>query len=111
MLEEKMNLGAYEGEQVLEMDIDRLRDFRNHPFKITADMSMVELKESIEKFGILNPLIIRPVLDGCYEIISGHRRRYAAKQLGYRKVPVVIRVMKDEMIDILKAWMEQYWDL
>jgi ParB family chromosome partitioning protein len=96
MSEEKMNLGAYEGEQVLEMDIDRLRDFRNHPFKITADMSMVELKESIEKFGILNPLIIRPVLDGCYEIISGHRRRYAAKQLGYRKVPVVIRVMKDD---------------
>jgi ParB family chromosome partitioning protein len=52
---------------------------------------MVELKESIEKFGILNPPIIRLVLDECYEIISGHRRRYAAKQLGYRKVPVVIR--------------------
>jgi hypothetical protein len=47
MSKEKMNLGTYEGEQVLEMDIERLRDFRNHPFKITADMSMVELKESI----------------------------------------------------------------
>ena len=60
---------------------------------------MVELKESIQKFGILNPLIVRPVIEGYYEIISGHRRRYAAKQLGYTKVPVIIKVMRtDEAI-------------
>ena len=54
------------------------------------------LKDSIKKYGVLNPLIVRPVPDGVYEIISGHRRRYAAQQLGYRKVPVIIRVMNDE---------------
>ena len=52
--------------------------------------------ESIEKFGILNPLIVRPMKEGVYEIISGHRRRFAAEKLGYRKVPVIIRVMCDE---------------
>ena len=96
MSQEKKNLGVNAGEKVMEMDIDRLHDFRNHPFKITADISMVELQESIEKYGILNPLIVRPVLEGYYEIISGHRRKFAAKQLGYKKVPVIIRVMKED---------------
>lgn len=54
------------------------------------------LKESIEKYGILNPLIVRPVPDGVYEIISGHRRKHAAELLGYRKVPVLIRVMTED---------------
>ena len=54
------------------------------------------LKESIADYGILTPLVVRPVLDGVYEIISGHRRKYAAQQLGYRKVPVIIRVLSDE---------------
>lgn len=96
MSDEKMNIGTSEGDQVIELDINRLRTFRNHPFKVNADMNMVELKDSIEKFGILNPLIVRPVKEGYYEIISGHRRRYAAKQLGYKKVPVIIKVMKDD---------------
>ena len=96
MSEEKMNIGSAEGDQVLELDINRLRDFKNHPFKVTADMSMVELKDSIERYGILNPLIVRPVPEGYYEIISGHRRKFAAKQLGYTKVPVIIKVMKND---------------
>ena len=96
MSQEKKNLGVNAGEKVMEMDIDRLHDFRNHPFKITADISMVELQESIEKYGILNPLIVRHVLEGYYEIISGHRRKFAAKQLGFKKVPVIIRVMKED---------------
>ena len=96
MSEEIMNIGSAEGDQVLELDINRLRTFKNHPFKVTADMSMVELKDSIEKYGILNPLIVRPVPEGYYEIISGHRRKFAAKQLGYTKVPVIIKVMKND---------------
>ena len=96
MSEEIMNIGSAEGDQVLELDINRLRAFKNHPFKVTADMSMVELKDSIEKYGILNPLIVRPRPEGVYEIISGHRRKYAAERLGYRKVPVIIRAMKDD---------------
>ena len=96
MSEEKMNLRISAGEQVMEMDIERLRDFKNHPFKVTADSNMLELKESISKFGILSPLIVRPMMEGYYEIISGHRRRYAAKILGYTKVPVIIRKMKSD---------------
>lgn len=57
---------------------------------------MVQLKDSIEKYGVLTPLLVRPVPEGSYEIISGHRRKFAAEQLGYRRLPVIIRVMKDE---------------
>ena len=83
-------------EMIIEIETERLRDFHDHPFKIREDRQMKSLKESIEKYGILTPLIVRPVPEGCYEIISGHRRRFIAKMLGYRKVPVIIRVMKDD---------------
>ncbi len=83
-------------EMIVEIELARLRDFKDHPFKVQADNQMIELKDSIAKYGILNPLIIRPRMDGCYEIISGHRRRFAAEQLGYKKVPVIIRVLKDD---------------
>ena len=63
---------------------------------MTDDPEMSQLVESIRHYGILNPLIVRPLPEGVYEIISGHRRKYAAEKLGYRKVPVVIRVLKDE---------------
>ena len=77
----------------------RLKDFvllKNHPFQVKDDNEMHLLKESIEKYGILTPLIVRPVPDGVYEIIAGHRRRHAAELLGYRKVPVIIRVMNED---------------
>lgn len=83
-------------EKVIEMELERLRTFENHPFKVHADSQMIELQDSIKSFGIINPLIVRPRPDGVYEIISGHRRRYAAEQLGYRKVPVIIRALKDD---------------
>ena len=83
-------------ERVIEIEIERLRDFQNHPFKVKTDQQMSQLIESMEHYGILNPLIVRPVLDGVYEIISGHRRKYAAEKLGYRKIPVIIRVLKDD---------------
>ncbi len=72
------------------------RSFTNHPFKVQADSQMIELQDSIRKYGILNPLIVRPRPEGVYEIISGHRRKFAAEKLGYRKVPVIIRAMKDD---------------
>lgn len=83
-------------EMIIEIETERLRDFRNHPYKIQEDPQMESLKESIQKYGILTPLIVRPVPEGYYEIISGHRRRFIAKLLGFRKVPVIIRVMKDD---------------
>lgn len=82
----------FEDEKVIEIEIERLRSFKDHPFKVNDDKEMHLLKDSIKQYGVLNPLIVRSVPDGVYEIISGHRRKYAAQQLGYRKVPVIIRV-------------------
>ena len=78
-------------EKVVEIETERLRAFENHPFKLRADSQMIELQESVKKYGILNPLIVRPRKDGTYEIISGHRRKFAAEKIGYHKVPVIIR--------------------
>lgn len=78
-----------------------MRGFENQPFKVRADSQMIELQESIKKYGILNPLIVRPKKDGCYEIISGHRRKFVAEKIGYRKVPVIIRVLKDDEAVVL----------
>ena len=82
-------------EKVVEIEIERLHDFKNHPFKVQADSQMKELQDSISKYGILNPLIVRPRPEGFYEVISGHRRKYAAMELKYTKVPVIIRYMLD----------------
>ena len=97
-------MGVLEGEQpadrleerIIEIEMERLRDFRNHPFQIKEDQEMKDLMDSIRLYGILTPLIVRPLPDGVYEIVSGHRRKYAAKMLGYRKVPVIIRVLTDD---------------
>jgi len=76
-------------EKIVEIEMERLREFRNHPFKVKADAQMLQLIESISKYGILNPLIVRPLPEGVYEIIAGHRRKYAAQHLGFRKMPVM----------------------
>ena len=83
-------------ERIIEIEIERLRPFKEHPFQVKDDKEMFLLQESIEKYGILNPLIVRPVPDGYYDIISGHRRKHAAEKLGYRKVPVIIRVLSED---------------
>ena len=83
-------------EKVVEIEMGRLRNFTNHPFKIIGDSQMIELQDSIKKYGVLNPLIVRPRKEGYYEIISGHRRKYAAERLGYKKIPVIIRMMQDD---------------
>ena len=57
---------------------------------------MARLMESIERYGIMNPLIVMPTTEGFYRIISGHRRKYCAERLGYTQVPVIIRYMKED---------------
>ncbi|MBP3678420.1 MAG: ParB/RepB/Spo0J family partition protein [Agathobacter sp.] len=96
MTEQKKLIVPNEEEKIIQIEIERLTTFKDHPFKVQEDEDMKMLMESIEKYGILNPLIVRPLKEGVYEIVSGHRRRYAAEKLGYRKVPVIIRVMRDE---------------
>ena len=80
-----------EKEIIIEIALERLRDFTGSPFSVAMDEPMEDLIESIRIYGILNPLIVRPMPDGCYQIISGHRRKFAAVKLRYRKVPVIIR--------------------
>ncbi|MDY4516297.1 MAG: ParB/RepB/Spo0J family partition protein [Lachnospiraceae bacterium] len=83
-------------EKVVEIGLERLRPFKNHPFKVKEDEAMAQLMESIERYGIMNPLIVMPTREGVYQIVSGHRRKYCAEKLGYTQVPVIIRYMKED---------------
>ena len=89
-------------EQIQQLPVDELHPFVNHPFKVQDDEAMAETVESISQRGILSPLIARPRPDGDgYEIISGHRRQYAAKKAGLDTVPVIVRNMTDDDAIIL----------
>ncbi|MEI3277909.1 MAG: ParB/RepB/Spo0J family partition protein [Faecalibacterium sp.] len=88
-------------EQIQQLPIDELHPFVNHPFKVQDDEAMAETVESISQRGILSPLIARPRAEGGYEIISGHRRQYAAKKAGLDTVPVIVRNMTDDDAIIL----------
>ena len=89
-------------EQVQQIPIDALHPFTNHPFKVLDDEAMTRTVESIAQYGVLAPLIARPRPDGNgYEIISGHRRQYAAKLAGLETLPVIVRQMSDDAAVIL----------
>ena len=70
------------GERIIEIEIERLKDFKNNPFKIREDTELEQLMSSVERYGVLCPLIVRPTLDATYEIISGHRRKYVERLPG-----------------------------
>ena len=89
-------------EQVQQIPIDALHPFTNHPFKVLDDEAMTRTVESIAQYGVLAPLIARPRPDGDgHEIISGHRRQYAAKLAGLDTLPVIVRQMSDDAAVIL----------
>ena len=89
-------------EQVQQIPIDELHPFTNHPFKVLDDEAMTRTVESIAQYGVLAPLIARPRPDGDgYEIISGHRRQYAAKLAGLDTLPVIVRNMDDNAAVLL----------
>ena len=89
-------------EQVQQIPIDELYPFTNHPFKVLEDDSMAQTVKSIKEYGILSPLIARPRPDGDgYEIISGHRRQFAAREAGLETLPVIVRDMDDDAATIL----------
>ena len=89
-------------EQVQQIPIDALHPFTNHPFKVLDDEAMTRTVESIAQYGVLAPLIARPRPDGDgYEIISRHRRQYAAKLAGLDTLPVIVRQMSDDAAVIL----------
>ena len=88
-------------EKVQKIPISELVPFRNHPFKVVDDEAMLRTTESIAQFGVLTPLIARPLEDGGYEIISGHRRAHAAEAAGLTEVPVIVRDMDDDAATVL----------
>ena len=88
-------------EQVQQIPIDALHPFTNHPFKVLDDEAMTRTVESIAQYGVLAPLIARPRPEGGYEIISGHRRQYAAKLAGLETLPVIVRNMDDDAAVLL----------
>ena len=83
-------------EKVQKIPINELVPFKNHPFKVVDDEAMLRTTESIAQFGVLTPLIARPLENGGYEIISGHRRAHAAEAAGLTEVPVIVRDMDDD---------------
>lgn len=88
-------------EQVRKIPIRMLVPFKDHPFKVIEDESMLRTTESIAMFGVLTPLIARPLEDGTFEIISGHRRVHAAELAGLTEVPVIVRQMDDDAATVL----------
>lgn len=88
-------------EKVQPVAIDKLVPFKNHPFKVVDDEAMLRTTESIAQYGVLTPLIARPLEDGTFEIISGHRRAHAALAAGLTEVPVLVRQMDDDAATVL----------
>ena len=100
--EEREAKKAAEGvETVQQVKLSELVPFKNHPFKVRDDEDMEKTVESIEEFGVLNPVIVRPVESGGYEIVSGHRRCHAAELAGLKTVPAIVRDLDDDAATIL----------
>ena len=83
-------------EKVINLNPSEISDFPNHPFKVLDDEKMDTLVDSIRENGILNPVIVRPNQSGNYEMISGHRRLHAAKIVGLKKIPAIVKEMSDD---------------
>ena len=95
------NSGAVNGDTVVDIPLDELHPFRNHPFKVRDDADMEKTVESIQEFGVLQPAIVRPDSDGGYEILSGHRRHHACQIAGIEALPCIVRDLDDDAATIL----------
>ncbi len=88
-------------EKVINIPLAQLHPFKNHPFKVTDDESMLETAESITKHGVLVPVIARPREEGGYELISGHRRKRASELAGKETLPCIVRNLDDDAATII----------
>ena len=88
-------------EKVMTIPINKIKDFEGHPFHVTMDEDMAKLIDSIKENDMLMPALVRPKPDGTYEMISGHRRRFAMSQLGKTEMNVIIRDLDDDQATIL----------
>ena len=88
-------------EKVMTIPINKIKDFEGHPFHVTMDEDMAKLIDSIKENDMLMPALVRPKPDGTYEMISGHRRKFAMSQLGRTEMNVIIRDLDDDQATIL----------
>lgn len=105
---DKIKLGGYnalfgeeEREQIIEVSLDSLHNFKNHPFRVLDDEKMEETVESIRQYGVLVPGIARPRKGGGYEIIAGHRRKHGSELAGKETMPFVVREYSDDEATII----------
>lgn len=92
---------ADNAERVTTLPMDKLRYFKEHPFQVRDDEEMQSLVESVEQFGVLSPILVRPVEDGMYEIVSGHRRHRASELAKVTEIPAIVRDLSDDEAIIL----------
>ena len=95
MLKKKPETAA-QGEQIQQVPVAELHPFKDHPFKVMDDEAMLKIVESVARFGLLTPLVVRPRQEGGYEIISGHRRQHAAQLAGLKTLPIIVRELDDD---------------
>ena len=98
---EERALEAQTQERVMMLPVSELHDFPGHPFQVRDDEEMEKLAESITQHGILMPGLVRPRAAGGYEIVAGHRRKFASMKAGMREMPVIVRDMDDDTAVIL----------
>ena len=83
-------------EKVVKLNPAEISDFPNHPFQVRQDEDMAEMVESIKKYGVLVPALVRPKEDGSYEMVAGHRRKFAAALAGIAEIPCIVRHLTDD---------------
>ena len=88
-------------EKIQEIPLSELHPFKDHPFKVKDDDAMIETADSIKKYGVLVPAIARPLPDGGYELVAGHRRRRASELAGKEIMPVIVRDLDDDAATII----------
>ena len=88
-------------EKVEEIDVSKISDFPNHPFKVKDDDKMEEMVKSIKQYGVILPVIVRPKDDGTYEMISGHRRKRACELAGVKQIRSIVKKLSDDEATIL----------
>ena len=98
---EERALEAQTQERVMMLPVSELHDFPGHPFQVRDDEEMEKLAESITQHGVLMPGLVRPRAAGGYEIVAGHRRKFASVKAGMREMPVIVRDMDDDTAVIL----------
>ena len=88
-------------EKVEEIEVSKITDFPNHPFKVQDDDKMDEMVKSVKQYGVILPVIVRPKEDGTYEMISGHRRKRACEIAGIKQIRCIVKDLSDDEAVIL----------